>query len=35
MDVKKIAIYGSAALLLIIAVSYIVNKRSAVITPGA
>lgn len=35
MDVKKIATYGSAILLIIIAVGYIVNKRSAVITAVA
>jgi hypothetical protein len=35
MDIKKIAMYGAATLLIIIAVGYIVNKRSAVITAGA
>jgi hypothetical protein len=35
VNIKKIAMYGAATLLIVIAVGYIVNKRSAVITPGA
>lgn len=35
MDLKKLTMYGAATLLIVIALGYIVNRRSNVVTAGA
>ena len=35
MSIQKIAIYGTATLLLVIAISYIAKRSSNIVTAGA